>query len=78
MLRGFFRDRTALFLYLVQRNTMAEVLAAEARALEILERRNAHLKSLAALLIEHGTVEGAMLNGALGKVPAGGNGDRHG
>jgi hypothetical protein len=68
------RDRTALFLYLVQRNTLAEVIAAEERALKILQRRTAHHKALAELLVQEGTVEGAPLDKALGKALAGGGG----
>lgn len=60
------RERTALFLFLVQRNTLAEVVDAEARALEILTRRAAHHTALTDLLIQDGTVEGAALAAALG------------
>jgi hypothetical protein len=68
------RDRTALFLFLVQRNTLAEVIAAEWRALEVLQRRTAHHKALAELLAQEGTVEGEALNQALGKAPVGDGG----
>lgn len=60
------RDKTALFLYLVQRNTMLEVIAAEERATEVLRRRAAHHEALTLLLTQHGTVEGEMLDSALG------------
>lgn len=60
------RDRTALYLFLVQRNTMPEVIAAEERASEVVTRRAVHFEALAALLIQHGTVEGEMLDNALG------------
>lgn len=53
----------------MQRNAMAEVIAAEERALEVLQRRTAH-KALAELLV-HG---GEALDQALGKAPAGGGG----
>ena len=64
------RDRTALLLYVIQRNTIQEVQAAEQRALEILSRRQEHLKALTELLVAHGTVEGELLAGALGKPGA--------
>lgn len=68
------RDRTALFLHLVQRNTLAEVIVAEGRALEVLQRRTAHHKALAELLAHEGTVEGEALDQTLGKAPAGSGG----
>jgi hypothetical protein len=46
---------------------MAEVLAAEQRAWEILSARKAHMKALAELLVKHGTVAGATLDEVLGK-----------
>jgi hypothetical protein len=68
------RDRTALFLFLVQRNTLAEVIAAEGRAMEVLQRRTAHQKALAELLVQEGIAEGESLDQALSKAPPGGGG----
>ncbi len=59
------RDRTALYLFLVQRNTLADVIAAEGSAEEILTRRADHLDALTDLLIQHGTVEGDLLDDTL-------------
>lgn len=63
------RDRTALFLRLVQRHTMEYVTAAEARATEILARRQANYQALRDLLIQNGTVEVADLDNLLGYGP---------
>ena len=62
------------FLYLVQRNTLAEVMAGEGRALEVLRRRTARPKATAELLVHERTIEGEALDQALGKAPAGAGG----
>jgi hypothetical protein len=60
------RDKAALFLFLVQRNTLGDVIAAENDAEEILTRRAHHHDALTDLLIQHGTAEEDLLDDALG------------
>jgi hypothetical protein len=59
--------RVARFLKLIRCNTIEHVRAAEARAKQILDRRQAHLKALSHILFEQEFVEGDVLKTALGK-----------